>query len=76
MADKNGSKYATVALCWKPNGSGGLNLDTAPLVVMLDDGYEIVRADVLSGCPGMEYRDGRYDRRIPSALVYVLKKRD
>ena len=73
---ENETKYATVALCWKPNGSGGLNLDTAPLVVMLDDGYEIVRADVLPGCPGMEYGDGCYDRRIPSALVYILRKRD
>lgn len=63
------SEYMTVAVCWKND-----ELDTTPLASLLNSGYEIVRVDCLPGCPGTRYTGALYDRRIPSALVYVLKR--
>lgn len=64
-------EYITVAVCWKND-----ELDTTPLASLLNSGYEIVRVDCLPGCSGMRYAGALYDRRIPSALVYILRKRN
>ena len=62
-------EYRLMVLTWQYHA-----LNATPLEGLLNRGYEIVRADGLSGVPGHEGKDVDVCA-IPPALVYVLRRK-
>lgn len=62
-------KNKVLALTWMLDGNTP-RLDAEPLERLLDDGYQIIRADIM---PGTSAVGGLYCA-LPPTIVYVLRK--